>query len=238
MSQGDRLQKFLEFQTGWLVLLRQKLPEAPYQCGQVGLTQSDSSHLLCRSVSASVSVEVSLHRHLEVSQGRREEGVALTKARIMDPVWADRSRLTPPSLPTCRSETQTEPSVETRTLQRSTFTQDPTPSSPHQTTISSFKCLFTERVCKLTSLKLGGVLAMTVESLECGVKTDQPIDLKHGASPRDDLTEWCGAQEEVKAKLSSSLHRPCVSVFAGCYLNSFVTSVPPAVVVLDAGAVM
>lgn len=192
--------KFLEFKTDWLNAFRQKLPEAPYQCRQVWLTQSDSSHLLCLSVSASVSVEVSLHQHLEVSQGRREERVAFTKACVMDPVWADGSRLTPPSLPTCRSETRTVPSVETRALQRSTFTQDPPPSSPYYTTISSFKCLLTEHVCKLTFLNFGGVLATTVESLERDVKNNHLADIKHGVSPRMTWQNSVGPKKRSKLR--------------------------------------
>lgn len=156
-------------------------------------------------MSASVSVEVSLHQHLEVSQGRREERVAFTKACVMDPVWADGNRLTPPSLPTCRSETRTVPSVETRALQRSTFTQDPPPSSPYYTTISSFKCLLTEHVCKLTFLNFGGVLATTVESLERDVKNNH-------------LTEQCGTQEEVKAKMSSIHSHKCFTLPASLFL--------------------
>lgn len=191
--------KFLEFKSDWLVLSGkscQKLHINADRCDWLTVTAAIYPASLC---SPSVSVEVSLHQHLEVSQGRREEHIALTKACVTDPVWADGSRLTPPSLPTCRSETQTVPSVEAKTPQRSTFTQDPPPSSPYYTAISSFKCLLTGRVCKLTFLNFGGVLATTVESLERGRENNHLADVNHGISPR---TTW---QNSVGPKKRSKL---------------------------------
>lgn len=85
---------------------------------EVTLTQRDSSRLLCLSVSASVSVEVSLHQLLEVSLGRREEGVTLTKSPIMGPVGADRAL---PRRQPAGAKLKTELPGEKRTLQMKHF---------------------------------------------------------------------------------------------------------------------
>lgn len=147
------------------------------------------------------------------------------------------------------------PSIESRTLQLSTLTQDPLSLSPATApaspSLNQLKCLVTGCVWNVASPKFLWLpkyyYYCKILEKGAGVRNDQFFlaltDIKHGVCPSLNWTELYGTQEEVKAKLlSTRSQKSLLSLFLClCWLSFelktvFVASVPPAVVVINVAA--
>lgn len=161
---------------------RQKLPVAPY-C--VSLQKWPWLKETAAVYSACLCLLQFQWRCCFISSWKSLWGEGRRASLLLNPLSWALSGLTEPSLAANLQERNSRlSSPERRGLYKwSTFTQDPPPTSPYHTAISSFKCLLTGCVCELTVPNFGGILVTTVESWECDVKNNQLTDIKHGVSP-------------------------------------------------------